>query len=244
MNRNPAGVTATKNRGSLWLADTDGRLFEHHFGPDAAASLKNWDDGTTTAAVTGAPTYGAANIDLNGNAATPKGVNFNEFLGLTDDFLQVILMTKPSASGQFFYSIGPDGGGNSLRTGLQGSGTLIQVLNGQVGVSNPAQLNWPTMTTEYVVVFGWGRYGDFARAQYCSGGALSAIATGSTAPATTYGRAIAATAPFQLAINGGGAGNFKAGFAAAFNQVKDAAWRLETALRIKKQATARGLVVL
>jgi hypothetical protein len=79
---------------TLWAPDSAGLVFEHHFGTDAPSSLLNHVTGTTVATLIGAPTYGAGYMDINGNGATPKGIDYG--FAVTQDVATIIAVVDPN----------------------------------------------------------------------------------------------------------------------------------------------------
>jgi len=79
---------------TLWAPDSAGLVFEHHFGTDAPSSLLNHVTGTTVATLIGAPTYGPGYMDINGNGATPKGIDYG--FGVTQDVATIIAVVDPN----------------------------------------------------------------------------------------------------------------------------------------------------
>lgn len=89
---------------TLWAPDSDGLVFEHQFGTDAATSLLNHVTGTTVASLIGAPTYGAGYMDINGNGATPKGVDYG--YAVTQDEATIIAVIDPNSGVGIVSSVG------------------------------------------------------------------------------------------------------------------------------------------
>lgn len=80
---------------TLWAPDSTNLVFEHHFGGDSAASLLNHVTGTTVASLIGTPTYGTGYMDINGNPASPKGLDYG--FGVTQDEATIIAVIDPNS---------------------------------------------------------------------------------------------------------------------------------------------------
>jgi hypothetical protein len=240
MIRQPALVAAAKNAGTLWIPDTEGRLFEHHFGDDAPSSLKNWDDGKTTAVLTGTPTFGKGFMDISGNSGSAKGLDTTETPDPALDYTFMAAFTKPSAIMSICSNTGVNADGETVTHGLFCDGSTLSFRNSHVGVGGVATLALPTMTTEALIVFGWGRIGDFGRVQYAAKNVLSNVGLATVGSRT---KRAAASAPLNVALPGAGAGVSKIGFLMVRAGIWTAAQRLDAAKRTRKQLEARGLTV-
>lgn len=98
------------------LPVTDGLVLELHPGTDAPTTLLNHATGLTTASVYGAPTYGVGYVDLNGNAATPKGVDTG-YQAMADN-LTFMALIDPNTAASIMTSSGTN-------TPLRAIGRLI-----------------------------------------------------------------------------------------------------------------------
>ncbi|MBI1406175.1 MAG: hypothetical protein GC145_08630 [Caulobacter sp.] len=89
---------------TLWAPDSTNLVFEHQFGGDSAASLLNHVTGTTTASLIGTPTYGTGYMDINGNPASPKGLDYG--FGVTQDEATIIAVIDPNSGVGIVSSVG------------------------------------------------------------------------------------------------------------------------------------------
>ncbi|MBX3479993.1 MAG: hypothetical protein KF842_06310 [Caulobacter sp.] len=89
---------------TLWAPDSTNLVFEHQFGGDSTASLLNHVTGTTTASLIGGPTYGTGYMDINGNPASPKGIDYG--FAVTQEEATIIAVVDPNSGVGIVSSVG------------------------------------------------------------------------------------------------------------------------------------------